>query len=89
MLKLLFFFKINMHGTVHRYCSYLLFIGTVHVYCSSVLFMFTVHRYCSHKKKIFFLVYLTLQTFDNMQELYFIKCLLVIHARNDASKIIF
>ena len=65
-----------------------LFIGTVHIYCSSVLFMFTVHRYCSHKKK-FFLVYLTLQTFDNMQELYFIKCLLVIHARNDASKIIF
>ena len=56
-----------------------LFIGTVHVYCSSVLFT---------KKKIF-LVYLTLQTFDNMQELYFIKCLLVIHARNDASKIIF
>ena len=75
-----------------------LFIGTVHIYCSLVLFMFTVHRYCScllfigtvhTKKKIFFLVYLTLQTFDNMQELYFIKCLLVIHARNDASKIIF
>ena len=75
-----------------------LFIGTVHVYCSSVLFMFTVHMYCScllfictvhTKKNFFFLVYLTLQTFDNMQELYFIKCLLVIHARNDASKIIF
>ena len=74
-----------------------LFIGTVHIYCSLVLFMFTVHRYCScllfigtvHKKNFFFLVYLTLQTFDNMQELYFIKCLLVIHARNDASKIIF
>ena len=61
-----------MHGTVHRYCSCLLFIGTVHT-----------------KKNFFFLVYLTLQTFDNMQELYFIKCLLVIHARNDASKIIF
>ena len=75
-----------------------LFIGTVHIYCSLVLFMFTVHRYCScllfigtvhTKKKFFFLVYLTLQTFDNMQELYFIKCLLVIHVRNDASKIIF
>ena len=75
-----------------------LFIGTVHIYCSLVLFMFTVHRYCScllfigtvhTKKNFFFLVYLTLQTFDNMQELYFIKCLLVIHARNDASKIIF
>ena len=67
--------------TVHRYCSCLLFICTVHVYCSSVLF--------TQKKFFFFLVYLTLQTFDNMQELYFIKCLLVIHARNDASKIIF
>ena len=60
-------------------------------YCSSVLFMFTVHWYCSYLlfTNFFFLVYLTLQTFDNMQELYFIKCLLVIHARNDASKIIF
>ena len=88
MLKLFFF--LNKYAwycssvlfifTVHWYCSCLLFIGTVHVYCSSVLFT---------QKNFFFLVYLTLQTFDNMQELYFIKCLLVIHARNDASKIIF
>ena len=54
-----------------------------------VLFIGTVHVYCSQKNFFFFLVYLTLQTFDNMQELYFIKCLLVIHARNDASKTIF
>ena len=88
MLKLFFFFNkyawycssVLFIFTVHWYCSCLLFIGTVHVYCSSVLFT---------QKKNFFLVYLTLQTFDNMQELYFIKCLLVIHARNDASKIIF
>ena len=49
----------------------------------------TVLRYCTKIFFIIFLVYLTLQMYDNMQELYFIKCLLVIHARNDASKIIF
>ena len=67
-----------MHGTVHDFTVH---IGTVHG---------TILRYCS-KKNIFFifLVYLTLQMYDNMQELYFIKCLLVIHVRNDASKIIF
>ena len=72
-----------MHGTVHD----LLF--------TSVLFTIYCSQYCFAVlfKKIYiffiFLVYLTLQMYDNMQELYFIKCLLVIHARNDASKTIF
>ena len=58
-----------------------------------LLFTFgTVHSYCSFdtvavlfKEKIlnlFFLVPLTWKIHDYMQELYFIKCLLVIHARN-------
>ena len=66
-----------MHGTVHD----LLFTSVLF----TVLFCGTVKK----KFNFIFLVYLTLQMFDNMQELYFIKCLLVIHVRNDASKTIF
>ena len=68
------------------YCSqFIVHVGTVHDLLFTVLFCGTIQK----KFFLFFLVYLTLQIYDNMQELYFIKCLLVIHARNDASKTIF
>ena len=70
-----------MYGTVHDLLFTLaLFMIYYSQYYFAVLFKIFF---------LFFLFFLTLKMYDNMQELYFIKCLLVIHVRNDASKIIF